>query len=105
MDMQGTELASFQIIAAAGTARSCCLQALQKAKAADWDSTAQLMRDAEAAFADAHKAHTELLTQSADTGMIVPDLLLVHSEDQLMSAETVKLLVQELLELYKRMPV
>ena len=103
MDMQGTELASFQIIAAAGTARSCCLQALQKAKAADWDSTAQLMRDAEAAFADAHKAHTELLTQSADTGMIVPDLLLVHSEDQLMSAEGFKIIALEFIDVYKKL--
>lgn len=43
MDDQGTEMVSFQLVAAAGEARSLAFEALEKAKAGDFDAAAKLM--------------------------------------------------------------
>ena len=45
MDDQGTEMVSFQLVAAAGEARSLAFEALEKAKAGDFDAAAKLMRE------------------------------------------------------------
>ena len=44
MDDQGTEMVSFQLVAAAGEARSLAFEALEKAKAGDFDAAAKLMK-------------------------------------------------------------
>ena len=46
MDDQGTEMVSFQLVAAAGAARSLAIEALEKAKAGDFDAAAKLMKQA-----------------------------------------------------------
>ena len=44
MDDQGTRWFSFQLVAAAGEARSLAFEALEKAKAGDFDAAAKLMK-------------------------------------------------------------
>ncbi len=44
MDDQGTEMVSFQLVAAAGEARSLAFEALEKAKAGDFEAAAKLMK-------------------------------------------------------------
>lgn len=100
--MEGTELISFKIIAAAGTARSCYISAIQEAKAANWEKAHHLISQGDAAFNQAHEIHASLLTESASEEISL-DLLLVHTEDQLMSAENFKILANEFTELYQKL--
>jgi cellobiose PTS system EIIA component len=102
MEMHGTELISFKIISAVGTARSYYIDAIQKAKSSLWDEAQNLIQQGDKAFAEGHQAHMCLLTQEAGTPQSAVDLLLVHAEDQLMSAESFKILAGEFIALYKR---
>lgn len=98
--MEGTELIAFKIIAAAGTARSCYISAIQEAKAANWEKVSPLLQQGDTAFNQAHEAHASLLTEAANETISL-DLLLVHTEDQLMSAENFKILANEFTDLYR----
>ena len=48
--MEGLELVSFQIIAAAGTARSSYVEALQAAKEGRYDDAKELIKQGDEAF-------------------------------------------------------
>ena len=86
--MEGLELTAFQIISAVGTARSSYIEAIQKAKEM---------------FIEGHHAHAGLLQLEADNGQgSVVSLIIMHAEDQLMSAEGFKTVALEFIDLYKR---
>ena len=55
-------------------------------------------------FVEGHHAHTGLLEKEAQEGQgSTVSLLIVHAEDQLMSAEAFKTIAAEFIEVYKRM--
>ena len=62
-----------------------------------------MIKEGSTVFLEAHKVHADL-TQKAASGEMTtpPNLILIHAEDQLMSAETCKILAVELIEAYKR---
>ncbi len=101
--MEGMELIAFQIISAAGTARSMFVEALNLAKEGKTDEARQIISEGEECFTQGHKAHAELLSKSADGETIVMDLLMVHAEDQMMSAETYRMFAEELISLYEKL--
>ena len=100
--MEGLELIAFQIISAVGTARSCYIEAIQEAKRGDYAAAEKLIGEGDAAFVEGHDAHVGLLQQEAEKGGSVVNLLLLHAEDQLMSAEGFKTIAQEFIEVYQR---
>ena len=100
--MEGLELVAFQIISAVGTARSCYIEAIQAAKTGDYEDAQKLIAEGDEAFVEGHDAHAGLLQQeAAGTGSTV-NLLILHAEDQLMSAEGFKTIAQEFIEVYQR---
>lgn len=101
--MEVVELISFKIISAVGTARSSYIHAIKKAKELQFEEAKQLMKSGEAAFIDGHKTHALLIQQVASGEEIPMDLLLVHAEDQLMSAESFKIIAEEFIDVYSRM--
>ena len=101
--MEGLELIAFQIISAVGTARSCYIEAIQAAKSGDYEDAQKLIAEGDEAFVEGHDAHAGLLQQeAAGTGSVV-NLLILHAEDQLMSAEGFKTIAQEFIEVYQRL--
>ena len=48
-------------------------------------------------FSQAHEAHLQLLQQEMNTQEPQITMLMAHAEDQLMSAETIKTLIQEII--------
>ena len=89
--MEGLELTAFQIISAVGFARSSYIEAIHKAKAGDFAGAEALMEKGNEMFAEGHHAHAGLLQQEAEEGSgSVLSLLIIHAEDQLMSAEGFK---------------
>lgn len=96
------EMGAFQIIAAVGTARSCYIEAIHAAKAHDYSQAESLIAKGDESFAQGHDAHLEMLGKEAE-GNKVACLLIIHAEDQLMSAEGFKLIALELIDVYKEM--
>ena len=102
MDDQGTAMVSFQLVAAAGEARSLAFEALEKAKAGDFDAAAKLMKQSKDAGIKAHHIQTQLLSTEAAGEHLSVDVLLVHAQDHLMCSMLAQELVQELICLYER---
>lgn len=91
-----------QIIAAVGTARSMYIEALNLAKEGQFDEANAKVAEADEMFAQGHDAHHDILAMQGQ-GIELPfDLMLVHAEDQMMSAEAFRLIATELMELYKK---
>lgn len=91
--MEGLELIAFQIISSVGTARSCYIEAIQAAK---------MIEEGDAAFIEGHDAHAGLLQKEASGEGNTVNLLILHAEDQLMSAEAFKTIALEFIDAYKR---
>lgn len=100
--MEGIELICFQIISNVGTARSCFIEAIQKAKVKDYEGAEQLISEGEEFFNQGHHAHAELIQTEANGNKLEFQLLLLHAEDLLMSAESFKIIANEFIDLYKK---
>ena len=99
--MEGIELISFQIIAAVGTAKSMYIEAIQAAKNGSFDEADQLIKEGSQVFLEGHKAHASLIQKEASGEKLEFSLLLMHAEDQLMNAETTKIMAVEIIDLYR----
>ena len=99
--MEGLELTWFQIISSVGMARSLFIEAIQEAKAGNFEAAEQKINEGNENFTTGHHAHAQLIQQEASGEVTQMTLLLTHAEDQLMSAEAFKILAQEFIDLYK----
>lgn len=99
--MEGMELISFQIIAAVGGARASFMDAMKSAREGDFEKASECINQGEAQMTEGHKAHMEVLTMQANGEDIPFDLLLVHAEDQMMNTETIRIMAEEIISLYK----
>ena len=81
------ELQVFQLITAAGSAKSTFMEALYKAKEGKYDEAEKLFKEADGYFVEGTTVR----------------LVLAHAEDQLMSAELTKTMVEEMIALYKKL--
>ncbi len=98
---ESTEMISFQIIANAGDARSYAFQALEEAKQGHFAEADELMKKSEESSTLAHKAQTDLLFNEMNGKPTQVNVLLVHSQDHLMTSMLAQELIKELIELYK----
>lgn len=101
--MQGSELISFQIISAVGTARSCYIEAIYEAKKGNFDKAQELIEEGSNFFIEGHHAHTQLIQMEAQGDSIQVNVLLTHAQDQLMSAEGFKIIATEFIDVYKEL--
>lgn len=97
------ELACFQIITYVGTARSCFINAIQCAKEGKFDEAAEMMKQGDEAFAQGHHGHADMITKEANGELPPVGILLIHAEDQLMSAEAFRIIADEFITLYKKL--
>lgn len=101
--MKSWEATAMEIIAMVGTARSYYIEAIQSAKAAEFDRALEQLELGDEAFRNGQKAHAALLQQEANGVLASVTLLMTHAEDQLMNAETFQILSREWLALYQRL--
>ena len=99
--MDNLELVSFQIISAVGVAKSSYIEAMEIAEKGDFDLAKAKEGDQE--FVKGHEAHAGLIQKEANGEKVVPNILLMHAEDQLMSAETIKMMALEIIKLNQRL--
>ncbi|GFP76467.1 MULTISPECIES: PTS lactose/cellobiose transporter subunit IIA [Clostridium] len=99
--MESLEMTCFEIISSVGSARSCYIEAIQEAKVGNFDKANELMQEGKRLFQDGHKFHKVLIEKEASGEKVETRLLLIHSEDQMMSAEVLEIMAREIIELYK----
>ncbi|MCJ2148123.1 PTS lactose/cellobiose transporter subunit IIA [Bacillus paralicheniformis] len=97
------EQVSFKIILHAGNARSSAMEALQLVKQHECEAGYQKIQEAESELSQAHQAQTRLLQKEAQGEGLSPNLLLIHAQDHLMTAMTVKDLAKEMIHLYQEL--
>ncbi|WP_194189883.1 PTS lactose/cellobiose transporter subunit IIA [Clostridium chrysemydis] len=99
--MDNLELISFNIISSVGMAKSSYIEAMKAAEKGEFDLVNEKMEEGDKYFSKGHNSHTELIQQEASGKGVTPTILLMHAEDQLMSAETIKILTKEVIKLNK----
>lgn len=96
------ELRVFELITAAGGAKSTFMEALYKAKEGKYQEAEKLFKEGDEYFLQGHRVHAEMIEAEGQGVETTVRLVLAHAEDQLMSAELTKTLVEEMIDLYKR---
>ena len=101
--MNNVDIISFEIISTVGMARSLYIEAIHSAKAGNFTEAHDKISEAQEYFTQGHKAHFGLIQQEADNQQepVKINLILMHAEDQLMSAEAFGILAQEFIDLYQ----
>jgi PTS system cellobiose-specific IIA component len=97
--MEGLEEIAFQIISNVGTAKSLYIEAIGKAKTGDFEGAEKMVKDGDDVFIEGHHAHAKLLEREAN-GKDTLSLLIMHAEDQMMSAEAFKNIALEFIDTY-----
>ncbi len=89
-----------ELISAAGAARSAYISAIQTVKSGEGDPNDNIKQGDEY-FEQAHTFHRELLELESGADFKL-NMFMVHVEDQLMCAETFRILSQEFIDLYNK---
>ena len=100
--LEQMQMIAFQIIASVGTAKSNYVEAMQAAKAGDFEKADGLIKEGDGFFGEAHKHHFDLIQKEANGEELPFSLMLMHAEDQMLNTETIKLLAVEIIDLHKK---
>jgi len=95
-----TEVA-FQIILYAGNGKSSAMEAIQEAKKGDFSAADRLIEEAGEELGKAHHYQTNLLKKEANGEKNFINVMLIHSQDHLMTSMTVRDLAVEIIEIYR----
>ncbi|TDL92220.1 PTS lactose/cellobiose transporter subunit IIA [Vibrio vulnificus] len=101
--MEGMEAVAFQMISNVGTAKSLIMEALYEARDGRYESAEEKLKESRIHMLEGHHAHSGLIQQEASGQKVEITLLLMHAEDQMMSAETISDLVAEMIRMYREM--
>lgn len=95
-----TEIA-FQIILYAGNGKSSAMEAIQEAKEGNFTAADDKIKEANEELGKAHEFQTSLLQEEARGDGQAVNVILVHSQDHLMTSMTVRDLAIEIIEIYR----
>lgn len=87
-----------QIIASSGEARSLCLKAVRTAREGRLEEADELLKQAKEQLGKAHKVQTGLIQAEGRGEKTEVTILMIHAQDHLMNALTVRELIVELIE-------
>ena len=92
----------FGIISAVGMAKSSYVEAMRAASEGAFETAQEKMKEGHEYYAKGHEIHVDLVQKEAAGEYLSPGLLLIHAEDQMMSAELVRLMAEENIKLSKK---
>lgn len=101
--MESLELVAFEIISNVGMGKSLAIEALRDARKGNYEEANKKIEEAKEFLLKGHHAHTALIQKEAAGEKLEFSLIIMHAEDQLMSAETIKDLVIEIIEIHKEL--
>jgi PTS system cellobiose-specific IIA component len=94
---------SFQLILHAGNARSCAMEAMYAAKEKNFEEAAEKIKESEKELNEAHHFQTSLIHSEANGTQFDIPIILIHAQDHLMTAMTVKDLAVEIIDVHQRL--
>jgi len=94
-----TEIA-FQIILYSGNGKASSMKAIKEAKQGNFEKAHKLIEEAGEELIKAHSYQTKLLQEEANGVKSPVNIILVHSQDHLMTSMTVRDLAEEIIEIY-----
>lgn len=103
--MEDLETVIFQIILHGGNGKSAAMEAIHAAKKGDFLMAEEKIKECEEALREAHHIQTSLIQREIRGERTEISLLMVHAQDHLMNAITVKDLASEMVDLYKSIEV
>lgn len=86
-----------------GDAKGKAIEAIEAAKAYDFDTADTRMAEANESLVTAHQSQTSLLTSEAQGEDVELSLLLVHGQDHLMNAITFIDLAKEVIDIHRKL--
>jgi Phosphotransferase system cellobiose-specific component IIA len=101
--MDGLERVCFEIISNVGVARSNYINAIDEAKKGNIDKANKYITEGTESFLLGHHAHASLIQKEAAGEDVKVSLILLHAEDQLMSAESFKIIALKFIDLYQEL--
>lgn len=102
-ETMSVEMIAMQVILAGGNARSEAYEALRCAKQGDFAAAEEHMAASKSEIVAAHRIQTDLIQREAAGQPTPMGLLMVHAQDHLMTAMAEQNLIQELIDLHKRL--
>ena len=93
----------FQIIANVGMAKSLYIEAVGRAKEGDFEGARDMIKRGSNAFVEGHNVHLQLLANDAGGKSVEFSMLLMHAEDQLMGAETFRIVAEDFIDVYEKL--
>lgn len=99
--MDELELVAFEIISNVGMAKSLAMEAIREARNGNYDEAEKKIEEAKGFLLVGHHAHSGLIHKEANGEKLEFSLIIMHAEDQLISAETIKDIAIELIEMSK----
>lgn len=100
--MENNELICFQLISNAGMAKSSFVEAIRAAEEEKFELAAQKMNEGKEFLIQGHSVHASVIQKEAAGEKTETSLLLIHAEDQLMSAEMTELLANTIIRQAKK---
>ncbi|MFD2443833.1 PTS lactose/cellobiose transporter subunit IIA [Bacillus sp. CGMCC 1.16607] len=98
--MENLETIIFQIILHGGNGKSSAMEAIQAAKKGDFTLATDKLKESSAALNEAHHIQTSLIQGEVRGEKTEISLLMVHAQDHLMNAITMRDLAAEIVDLY-----
>ena len=92
---------SFQLILHSGNARSFAMEAIYDAKDLHFEMAQEKLSEADREFSQAHHFQTQLIQAEAGGEDFDIPIILIHAQDHLMTAMTLKDLAREIVDLRK----
>lgn len=100
--MEELEMICFNIISNVGMARASYIEAIDLAQEGRFQEAEDKVKEGHEFFLQGHHAHADLIQKEAAGEKTELMLVLVHAEDQLMSAEAFKILAEKFIALNKK---
>lgn len=91
-----------QMTSYGGEAKSLALLAIKQARAGASGQAEESMKKAKEALTKSHEAHTNLLTYDAEAEDLRVTIFMVHAADHLNAADTIYLLAEEFIYIYRK---
>lgn len=101
VNIEKISAAAMGVITYSGMAKSCYMEALALAKQGNFSEADKKLKEGSENFVEAHNGHMDVLQEEINTEEPQISLLMTHAEDQLMAAETLKIVILELIEIYR----
>lgn len=95
-------LLSFDIIASSGEAKDYYVRAVKAAEKYDFEECYKLLKEGDNCIIKAHKSQTELLNAEVNGEGIPFSIILIHSQDHLMTTLSYEQSAKDTINVYKK---